>query len=169
MKTIIGATLAIFFSAMANAAWDYKTETEPMSGKETVTASVASTNSIDMGWPHGKSTGFLIIRRHPRHGKDVIFSVSSGQMLCRSYKPCEILVRFDDKPAQRYSAVGPSDGSSTAMFIQGFDRFVGAAKNAKQVRIEAEFYRRGQNLFTFDVAGLDTSKILVSTKAKPGK
>jgi hypothetical protein len=57
------------------AAWSYDNSTDKVSGKETKDAITISNNSFEMGFPYqGGTTGRIIIRKHPRYGKDIIFS-----------------------------------------------------------------------------------------------
>lgn len=81
--------------------------------------------------------------------------IERGHFLCSSIDGCEILVRFDDKQPERYDAVGPSDHSTTALFIQGYESFLTSLHKARRVRIQAQFYREGHRVFTFNVRGLE--------------
>ena len=122
-------------------------------------ALVRSTNTVEFSFPYGRpQRATLTLRTHPRHGKDVIFSIERGQFLCRSYEDCTILVRFDEQNPQRYSAVGASDGSTEAIFIRNYPRFVGSMLKAKKVRIAAEIYQQGAPAFEFDVSGFDVAR-----------
>jgi hypothetical protein len=80
--------------------------------------------------------------------------ISRGQFLCRT-DSCSLMVRFDDKPAARFSAAEPADNSSTLLFIRDYSRFLRETRAAKVVRIEALFFQNGSRVFEFDVAGLD--------------
>lgn len=134
--------------------WRYDESTEQM-GRGTVKhAQVKSLNEVVFDFPYrGDQRGTLTLRAHPKFGKDVILSVEKGQFLC-GIDECAVAVRFDDGKAQNYSAVGPADHSTTSLFIRGHDRFVTAAKKAKRVSIEAQFYQQGNRVFEFDIAGL---------------
>lgn len=139
--------------------WVYRTDEDDMGKGTTHFAWVKSTNTVEFEFPYGKPQhAELTLRSHPRHGKDVLFQIERGQLLCRSYEPCNVLVRFDDREAQRFSALGPSDGSSEVLFIQNYSRFVGALQKAKVVRIAAEVYQQGAPVFEFDVSGFDPGK-----------
>ena len=122
-------------------------------------AIVQSTNTVEFGFPYaGPQHGMLGLRTHPRHGKDVIFKIERGQVLCRSYEDCTVLVRFDDGKAQRYSGVGAADNSTETIFIRNYSRFVSAMMKAKTMRIAAEVYQEGAPVFEFDVSGFDEAK-----------
>lgn len=122
-------------------------------------AFVQSTNTVEFGFPYsGAQHATLTLRTHPRYGKDVILSIERGQFLCRSYEDCTILVRFDDKKSQSYSAVGAADNSTETIFIRNYARFVSSMQKAETVRVAANIYQQGAPVFEFDVSGFDTSK-----------
>lgn len=120
---------------------------------------VRSTNTVEFGFPYsGEQHATLMLRTHPRHGKDVIFSIEKGQVLCHSYEDCTILVRFDDQKAQSYSAVGAADNSTESVFIRNYSRFVSSMQKAKTVRIAVEIYQQGAPVFEFDVSDFNAAK-----------
>lgn len=141
------------------AQWSYDHDTDPMGKGTTYSAQVISSNTVSFKSPYdGPQHGAMMLRTHPRFGKDVILVIERGQFLCRSYEDCNVLVRFDDKNAVTYSAVGPSDGSSNHIFLRNYSRFVGSMLKAKRVRIAAEIYQEGSPVFEFDVTGFDEAK-----------
>ena len=122
-------------------------------------AVVRSTNTVEFDFPYnGRQHARLTLRTHPRHGKDVILSIDQGQFLCRSYEDCIVLVRFDDKAAQRYAGVGAADNSTETIFIRNYSRFVGEMLKANTVRISAEVYQEGSPVFEFDVSDFNVPK-----------
>ena len=135
-------------------AWTFDTEKDKMGQGEIKMAHVESTNQVDFDFPYkGPQKGQLILRTHPQHGKDVMLQIKKGQFLCR-IDGCNVMVRFDEGKPQRIHANPPSDHSSTVIFITGFDRVLAGLRKAKVVRIQAEFYQEGNQVFEFDVAGL---------------
>lgn len=136
--------------------WSYSHNADPMSKGTTYHAFVSSTNTVEFEFPYnGAQRGTLNLRTDPRHGKDVVFAIKKGQILCRSYEDCTVLVRFDDEPASNYSAVGPADNSTEQVFIRNYDRFVGKMLKAKRVRISVNIYQEGAPVFDFDVSDFD--------------
>lgn len=139
--------------------WNYSQDEDPMAKGTTYHAIVQSTNTVNFDFPYsGAQHGLLGLRTHPRHGKDVIFKIEKGQILCRSYEDCTILVRFDDKKAESYSAVGAADNSTETIFIRNYSRFLSSMQKAKTVRIAVEIYHQGSPVFEFDVSGFDPAK-----------
>lgn len=139
--------------------WTYDKSEDQMAKGAVYGAAVQSTNTAEFDFPYaGPQHATLTLRTHPRHGKDVIFNIERGQILCRSYEDCTILVRFDDQKAQSYSAIGAADNSTETIFIRNYSRFLSSMLKAKTVRIAAEVYQQGAPVFEFDVRGFDESK-----------
>jgi len=125
----------------------------------TYSAIVQSTNTVNFDFPYrGSQHATLTLRTHPRYGKDVIFSIERGQLLCNSYDGCNVLIRFDDGQAQTFSASGPSDNSTEMLFIRNYYKFVAGMLKAELIRISAQVYQEGSPVFEFDVRGFDSSR-----------
>ena len=139
--------------------WTYSQDEDPMAKGTTYHAIVQSTNTVEFSFPYaGPQRAMLALRSHPRHGNDVIFKIERGQVLCRSYEDCTILVRFDDDEAQSYSAVGAADNSTETIFIRNYSRFLSRMQKANKVRIAVNIYQQGAPAFEFDVSGFDAAK-----------
>jgi len=139
--------------------WMYNSSAEGMSGKNVVTASVQSTNTISLGFPYeGAQRGMLTLRRHPRWGNDVIFRIQEGQILCHSYGDCRVNVKFDEGQVARYEGNPPEDNSSEVVFIPAYGAFRKKIPNAKKVMIEVSIYQAGNHIFEFDVSGFKPEK-----------
>lgn len=139
--------------------WSYSHVADAMSKGTSHHAVVSSTNAVEFKFPYaGSQHTRLNLRTDPRNGKDVIFSIERGQILCHSYENCTVLVRFDNEQAINYSAAGAADNSTETIFIRNYDRFVGKVLKAKQVRISANIYQEGAPVFEFDVSGFDMNK-----------
>jgi hypothetical protein len=135
--------------------WHYETREYAMSNRDIKKAFIMSTNSFIFDFPYGGSQrALLILRKHPRWGRDVILGIEKGQFICRSYNNCRVLVRFDKGKARYYRATEPADNSSNKIFIRGYNRFVSRLKRAKRLYIEATFYNEGVRVLEFDVEGL---------------
>ncbi|MBN8922345.1 MAG: hypothetical protein BGP10_12435 [Rhodanobacter sp. 68-29] len=135
--------------------WLYRATTDDMTGKPVQVARVESQNTVDFSFPYaGDQHATLMVRKHPRYGSDVVFSIERGQFGC-SIDGCQLLVRFDDGAPERYTASEPSDRSTTSVFIVQHSRFYQRMLAAKTVRIETTFFQQGNQVFTFDVHGFD--------------
>lgn len=144
---------------MPGTQWSYTQGEDPMSKGTTYEASVRSSNVVEFTFPYaGPQRGTLILRTHPRWGKDVIFSIERGQLPCSSYDGCSVLVRFDDGQATRFSAAGPEDNSSETLFLRDYSTFVTRMLKAKVVRISPNVYQQGTQVFEFDVSNFDQQR-----------
>lgn len=141
------------------APWSYSQNDDPMSKGKTYYASITSSNSVQFDFPYeGVQRGTLTLRTDPEYGRDVIFSIEKGQILCSSYDGCTVRVRFDDEDAVSYSAAAAADNSSETIFIQNYNRFVEKLMKAKRVRISMNVYQEGAPVFDFDVSGFNRAK-----------
>ncbi len=139
--------------------WRYDASEEKMSGGVRKVASVESTNTVDFDFPYkGSQNGTITLRTDPQHGKDVMFRIERGQILCPSYDGCTVQVRFDDEKATAFSASGPADHSSTVIFLNDYSRFLAKLRKAKRVRVSVNIYQQGSPIFEFDVSGFDIEK-----------
>ncbi len=139
--------------------WNYNVAEEQMTGGVRKLASVSSTNTVDFGFPYaGSQNGNLTLRTDPRYGKDVMFRIERGQVLCTSYEGCTVQVRFDDEKPTRFSATAPADHSSETVFIDDYARFFAKMRKAKRVRLSLDIYQNGRPVFDFDVSGFDVEK-----------
>lgn len=134
--------------------WRYADSTDEMSGKTYKIAATTSSNTISLGFPYqGEQHGTLRIVRHPRMGNRVTLDVEKGQFLSSVFGG-NVTMRFDDGPPRKFSTRGAADGDSTVIFISDYKGFVANTRKAKTLRIEAQFYQSGLQVFVFDVDGL---------------
>jgi hypothetical protein len=136
--------------------WSYSQDADTMSKGTSYYARVLSSNTVNFSFPYaGEQHARITLRTDPRHGKDVIFRIEKGQILCNSYENCTVLVRFDDERATNYTAVGAADNSTETIFLRNYGRFVEKMQKAKRLRISANIYQQGAPVFEFDVSGFD--------------
>jgi len=144
---------------IAGSQWVYLNENDSMAKGSINQAYVTSLNTVNFEFPYsGEQNATLILRTHPRHGKNIIFNIEKGQILCPSYENCTILVRFDDEAPMNFSAIGPADHSTESAFFRNYDRLFEKIKKAKKVRVSANIYQQGAPVFEFDVSGFDSEK-----------
>ena len=135
--------------------WDYQAEKDPMTDGVTYTACTTSTNQVALNLPYGTVNAELCVRQSPKYGLDVIVRLDGdGQFMCQSYEDCRVNVRFGSAPQQHWMAIGPSDNSTTAIFLRKQSRVVAALKNAPTTLVEATFYDAGDQTMQFNTAGL---------------
>jgi hypothetical protein len=140
------------------AKWSYAFDTDAMTSRKSTFATIKSENTVTFDFPYrGAQHGTLMLRDHPSYGRDVIFSIERGQILCHSYEDCSIRVRFDEGNPQHWNAIGPKDNSSTDIFLRNEASFVQKLRTAKVVRIQVPVYHEGEPIFEFRVGGFDNA------------
>lgn len=150
LKNLLIAGLATLSATITWADWEYKNSTDPMTGKESRFAHLTSENSLSLDSPYsGTNHGTLTVRQHAQYGKDVIFQVQKGQILCRLNSKCAVLVRFDDGKPVTFAGVGPEDNDSKLVFLRNPDGFINAAKKAKAILVQVGMYQSGNQVLTF--------------------
>lgn len=139
--------------------WNYSVNEDPMTSRKSRYARIQSENTVNFDFPYqGSQKGTLVLRDHPSYGRDVIFSIERGQLLCQSYDDCQIRIRFDEGKPEKWNAVGPSDNSSTSIFIRNQARFVQKMRAANVVRLQVPVYQHGEPMFEFHVGGFDNDR-----------
>lgn len=132
--------------------WSYDNSEDAMDGKY-YTASIDADDLLNFDFPYnGGSTATLTIRKK-RGGTDMYLRVSKGQFNS-TYDGGRVRVKFDAKPAQTYSFLGASDGSSDIIFFEGVKGLITRMKNSERMIVEAEFYNNGRQKMTFQTEGL---------------
>jgi len=139
--------------------WEYTTQIDAMTLKEIWGATVTSNNTISLDFPYtGDLNATLSLRKHPQHGKSIIFQIERGQLLCDSYDGCSVLVRFDDQPAEKFAASPAADQTTTVLFIKNYDGFVHKLVKASKVFVQVAIYQNGNQTLEFNVSGLKLNK-----------
>lgn len=130
-----------------------------MSRRTGIYASIQSDNTVSFDFPYqGAQHANFAMREHPRSGKDLIFSITKGPLLCSSYSGCGVLVRFDDGQAERWGGNETADHDTTTIFVSNYSRFLQKLKKAKTVRIQVGVYQQGSPTFEFSVGGFDDKR-----------
>ncbi|HDL3997589.1 TPA: hypothetical protein PW644_002337 [Mannheimia haemolytica] len=137
--------------------WEYEQKKDELRNATTYFAKIRSTNTIDFGFPYNSSSMNLMLRKDPKYGNDVIFSVH-GQFDGCMIESCKITVKFDDGKLESYRMIGADGGSNDTLFIENakaMKTFVDKLKKSKKLIVEASFYNYGKGQFTFDTQGLE--------------
>jgi len=135
--------------------WTYSVEKDEMTDRKTYLACTTSTNEVDLSAPYQPVTAKLCIRQSPKYGFDVFVALNGdGQFMCQSFESCRINVRFGSRPQERWSAIGPADNSTNAIFLHSQKRAFAGIKDADTTLVEATFYDNGDQTMDFDTKGL---------------
>jgi hypothetical protein len=134
--------------------WSYDIYKDAMTSKVTRSAVISSANSVSFDFPyHGEQNATLTLRIHPTYGRDVIFRIQQGQLLCSSWDGCSVRVRFDEQAPRRWHASPAADNSTEFLFLSNYEGFLRGLRAAKVVRIQPVVYQEGSPVFDFHVSG----------------
>lgn len=152
LPAIVTASLLCFAVPGFADTWDYFTDVDKMTSKESRRAVVTSDNTLNLDFPY-KSTnnyGRVTVRYDASEGTDVAVLIEKGHILCPSYgRGCNVTVRFDEATPIRFRAIGPSDHSTTIFFIHDTKRFIAGASKAKKILIQFTMYQAGNQTLEF--------------------
>lgn len=135
--------------------WRYSESADEM-GRGTVRNAIArSVNAHEFKFPYaGEQRASLQVRKHPKHGTDVIFFIERGQFVCDVYT-CAVTLRYDDRPPVTVAASKPADHDTTTVFFPNAGDMIRQLVRSKRLRVEANYYNNGSRVFEFDVSGLE--------------
>lgn len=136
--------------------WEYGQNKDELRNSTTYKAMLSSNNAVNFGFPYESSFMYLALRKDPKYGNDVVFTVNGQFNSC--YDSCKITVKFDDNNLETYRMVGSDGGSNDTIFIESqksMKAFVSKLKKSKKLIVEASFYDHGKGQFTFDTQGLE--------------
>lgn len=153
MRIILMLALALT-SGLASAAWEYRATVDKMEGTKIQVASVRSLNRLSFESPYSDpdNRGKLLLRDGGPQALAILLSVKKGQFIC--HVECDIRVKFDDGEVQKWVATAASAGAADTIFVGYETVFLSRLKDAKRVKIEVQFFRRGTEVIEFDVGGL---------------
>jgi hypothetical protein len=134
--------------------WRYSDSVDEMTSKRKKTASIDSENTLNLAFPYSGDNQPRLMLRKDGFGLNVMILIDKGQFMCQSYSPCSIEARFDDRPAMRFSGVGPLDGISTVAFVNNEKRFVKELKASKKMLLRVTIYQAGTQTLRFNTEGL---------------
>lgn len=137
--------------------WQYKTTKDDMRGTTTNFATTVSTNTVNFDFPYNGGSKLLLTLRETGNQKDVIVTISKGQILC-GIRGCDLSFKFNDGAVQSITMSEPDNHSSEALFVmydKTEDKIISQIKSSKKLVVEVPFYQEGRKQFTFDVSGLE--------------
>lgn len=136
------------------ALWSYQ-ETAP--GKmHQVTAAVKSANDVDTDGSGAKPVR-LIFRDHASWGRSSYLVIEAGDFDC--YGKCTVQVTVDDAPPRPMAGRRPPTDEAIAMFVNDWQTLWTLTRGARRIQIVFPVKAGGTRTATFDVAGLDGSKM----------
>lgn len=146
-------------STVAPDKWEYSSSTYGIDNESFKSATTSSRDAVNFAFPYSKSDnyGHLTIAKRGKQTQ-VYLRVDEGQFN-GAYSGLPVKVKFDQGKVKTFYGFEPTDNQTGWLFISNEKGFISALKNAKTVKIEAEFFQQGSRVFVFDVAGLDAQRI----------
>lgn len=136
------------------AAWRYQQAT--IGGAAQVTAAIFAAEDVDTDG-HGARAVQLVFRDHDKWGRSAYLVLEAGDFACRPR--CTVQVSADGREPQPLTAWRPETDEAIAMFIEDTAAFWGLTGDAARLTIAFPVSAGGTRTATFDVAGLDESKM----------
>jgi|GEM_PF-4339152 len=145
-----------------DAKWDYGSAKDAMRGTVSKWATLNSPTDLNLPAPY---EGSNVASIQTSEAGGLILTVTKGQFLCHSDDT--VAVKFDNGPVFNYPCSTPDNGQTETIYINNaYSPATGQPQNVvdgiakgKTMVIEAQFYDAGSRQLTFNVAGLDKSKI----------
>ena len=136
--------------------WIYEKITVDRDQKELYTATVRSSNTIQLLSPDsGVNHGLIMIKKIKGGYPEVLLAVDKGHF----YTGEHIRVKIDGGNADWILVDKPIDRRTDLLFIHEPENFINQIKNAKELNIAAQFSQNGEKIFDFKVKGLDLKKV----------
>jgi hypothetical protein len=127
----------------------------PGKGRE-LSAQIRSTNDVDTDGT-GARRVLLVFRDHPAWRRSSYLVLTAGDFRCSPR--CAVSVTIDGQAPRSMAAHRPNTDEAIAMFIDDWRLLWQNVAGAKQVTIEFPVRAGGTRIATFDVAGLDRTKM----------
>ena len=99
----------------------------------------------------------IVFRDHKKWGRSAYLVLQAGDFACRPR--CTVAVTVDDRPPQRLEAWRPETDEAIAMFIPDTAGVWHLTGEAERLSISFPVTAGGTRTATFDVGGLDASKM----------
>lgn len=140
--------------------WSYSSAEDDLSRQVFKTAYLQSENTFALDFPYtGDQHGTMMLRNHPKHGRDVVISIERGQILCNSYTDCSVEIAFDDRPARTLQGNEPASRESTSVFLPQPKRLMGEIAKADEMRIRLNMFNAPPVTLVFKTTGLDLKQL----------
>lgn len=128
----------------AKSDWSYSEKTNEMTSDHSYFAETSD---------NSKQVTATLTVRYSKKSNDVLISVTGGIFNLNS-TGMFFKAKFDDSKIEKFSALGPDDGSFDTVFVYGTNRFLKQLKAAKITFIEIGIYNAGTYAFKFNTANL---------------
>lgn len=136
--------------------WHYSTTNDEMRGTSNKSATLASLNEVNLGFPYER-TRLSVVISDMYQGNVGFFT--NAQFKCNdSFESrrtlCKIAVRFDNNPIE-YLNMSKRIAGSDILIMDEHDAktFINRVRNAKKLIVEVDMFKYNSQQFNFDVSG----------------
>lgn len=136
------------------ALWLYQTAT--VGGGAQVTAAILSSGNVDVDGQGAKPVQ-LVFRDHAEWGRSSYLVLQAGDFACRPR--CTVTLTADDRAPAEMTARRPDTDEAIAMFINDSASLWQTIAGADRISIEFPVAAGGTRTASFEVSGLDESKM----------
>jgi len=136
------------------ALWNYYEQ--PVAKGVQLSASIFSANGVDADGLGARSVR-LVFRDHPEWGKASYLVLEAGDFQC--YAGCRVAVTIDDRAPVRMTAKRPRTDEAIAMFVNDAPALWRLIGSGKRLSIEFPVKAGGTRTASFEVSGLNRSKM----------
>ena len=137
--------------------WEYSSEKDELRGITIDSASVASLNTHNLGFPYENTLGGIkITSLDYADGKKIgpVFLFTTALVNCSDkdlqYKGCVINVKFDDRPAEEVIVTKLDDSRGLSVSVNE-DGFIQSIRQSKKLIVELPMSQGGYKQFNFNV------------------
>lgn len=137
--------------------WIYNERINEMTDDKIFFAQIEANEELEFDFPYNGGTKVWITLRKNSADTDAWLSISKnkGQFISNIMGNKSVLVRFDDRPAEKYTYSDPSDYSSDVIFIKNATKFINNLKTSQKTIIQCEFFNEGVQTIRFDTKDLE--------------
>lgn len=141
-------------AARVEALWAY--QSEAVGSKQQLSAAIYAKDPVETDGASPRPVR-LIFRDHPEWGDSAYLTLEAGDFDC--YGGCKVQVAVDDAAPKPMAASRPDTDEAIAMFVEDEAALWKLAGDAEVIAIEFPVKVGGTRTATFEVGGLDTSKL----------
>lgn len=123
-------------------------------GIKGVAAQTISTNVAKLKSPYGSSKMELALIKNKEKEFEAMFQVI-GQFDCQQEnKNCQLIIRFDNNPVEKFKYKLAANGRDDLVFITDKERLLKNLKKSKKMIVSTNIFNNGIVRYTFAVNGL---------------
>lgn len=133
--------------------WSYNESVDEMTEVTNYFATCQSINEVDFEFPYEGGSHLSLVVRNMGKKNEVLFFISSGQFNS-GIDGQTITLKVDNDEPFKINCYNASDGRTDVLFANNAEKLLEKIKQAKTLKVQAEFFQEGNKTFNFNVEGL---------------